>query len=379
MIKNLKIKNFKDINDVKLEGLSKVTVISGMNNIGKTSILEAILLLYNYSISSILAPSLSNRSNAAIVNAGFEQAISALFHNFNILNNIEIETQLYKLKTKFSSNLKLTIQQGQDITTSTTVDVLGIEFNYEKSGKVFASSKAIKNTLAGGAYLAQPTKVIHQTQMENLCLIDEHGEIKSGADVATITEKNLGMQQEVTFNPFNFESPLVREFGKIRSAADANEKRTDLIDALKIIDPMISNIELGLDPVSRAPRLELIKNGVPISINSFGSGTKRFLNIILGVIAAKDGVLLIDEIENGLHYSVMAKMWELIFNLSEKYNCQIIAISHSWEMPGYIVGLDINKKNMSYINLTKKDGRISSGTYNYDDFEYSIKNNTELR
>ena len=55
------------------------------------------------------------------------------------------------------------------------------------------------------------------------------------------------------------------------------------------------------------------------------------LGIILSLINAKQGIILIDEIENGIHYSIHSKLWELIFTLSEELQVQIFATTHSWD------------------------------------------------
>lgn len=57
----------------------------------------------------------------------------------------------------------------------------------------------------------------------------------------------------------------------------------------------------------------------------------RLLGIVLAMANAKDGILLIDEIENGVHYSVQPDLWELIFRLARRLNVQVFATTHSWD------------------------------------------------
>ena len=60
-----------------------------------------------------------------------------------------------------------------------------------------------------------------------------------------------------------------------------------------------------------------------------GDGINRILTIILAMVNCENGYLLIDEFENGLHYSVQEKLWEIIFSLAEKLNIQVFATTHS--------------------------------------------------
>ena len=46
---------------------------------------------------------------------------------------------------------------------------------------------------------------------------------------------------------------------------------------------------------------------------------------------AKDGMIFIDEIENGFHYSIHEIIWDVIFHTAIEYNVQIFATSHSIE------------------------------------------------
>ncbi len=55
----------------------------------------------------------------------------------------------------------------------------------------------------------------------------------------------------------------------------------------------------------------------------------RLLGLALALVNAKDGILLIDEIESGLHYSVQPDMWRLIFETAAKLNVQVFATTHS--------------------------------------------------
>ena len=62
-----------------------------------------------------------------------------------------------------------------------------------------------------------------------------------------------------------------------------------------------------------------------------GDGMNRILAILLALVSAKDGVLLVDEIENGLHYSVQPDLWRLILHVAERANVQVFATTHSWD------------------------------------------------
>jgi AAA15 family ATPase/GTPase len=60
-----------------------------------------------------------------------------------------------------------------------------------------------------------------------------------------------------------------------------------------------------------------------------GDGVAHALQIALQIHAAQGGFLLIDEFENGLHYSIQEKVWEMVFALAEELDIQVFATTHS--------------------------------------------------
>jgi len=69
----------------------------------------------------------------------------------------------------------------------------------------------------------------------------------------------------------------------------------------------------------------------PVSLNSMGDGMLRLLQLVLKMFPARGGLLLIDEFENGLHYSVQKQVWDLVFELAERLDIQVFATTHSWD------------------------------------------------
>ena len=103
-------------------------------------------------------------------------------------------------------------------------------------------------------------------------------------------------------------------------------------------------------------------------INEFGDGLKHYISIICALYACKDGYLFIDEIDNGIHYTQLEKLWEIIFTISKEVNCQVFATTHSREM--------IN----AYAKVSQKlDNDIKANVYDYEMFLSEIEQNHEVR
>jgi AAA15 family ATPase/GTPase len=107
----------------------------------------------------------------------------------------------------------------------------------------------------------------------------------------------------------------------------------DVSQALHIIAPDVQRLNL-LGREQRGRRIPMAKvDGWddPVPLRSMGEGLTRLFSITLALVNAKDGLLLIDEVESGLHYSVHTDLWRLIFQLADRLNVQVFATTHSWD------------------------------------------------
>jgi hypothetical protein len=108
-----------------------------------------------------------------------------------------------------------------------------------------------------------------------------------------------------------------------------------VLEALKFIDPEIQQIR-----ATGAARFFGDRGGFiikrsdykqPFPLGSLGDGAWRMLAMAIVLTQCTDGVLLIDEIDTGLHYTVMSDMWKLIFNAANEFNVQVFATTHSYD------------------------------------------------
>ena len=123
-------------------------------------------------------------------------------------------------------------------------------------------------------------------------------------------------------------------------------------------------------------------NGEYRDITEFGDGLKHYISIICALYACENGYLFIDEIDNGIHYSQLDRLWELILTLSKKTNCQVFAITHSKEMLESFarVAKKLNEQDISYTTFVKnKQQEIKALTRDYEMLLDSIEQEREVR
>ena len=123
-------------------------------------------------------------------------------------------------------------------------------------------------------------------------------------------------------------------------------------------------------------------NGEYRDIVEFGDGLRHYISIICALYACDNGYLFIDEIDNGIHYTQLDRLWELILTLSKKTNCQVFAITHSKEMIESFVRVaeKLNEQDISYTCLVKnKQQEIKTISMDYEVLLNSLSQEHEVR
>jgi AAA15 family ATPase/GTPase len=100
--------------------------------------------------------------------------------------------------------------------------------------------------------------------------------------------------------------------------------------AMQIVLPEFEKLAFIGEQMNRSAKVKLTNFSRPIPLKSLGDGMMRVLQLALKLVSAR-GFLLIDEFENGLHYSIQEKIWTLLFKMAEKLDIQVFATTHSWD------------------------------------------------
>jgi AAA15 family ATPase/GTPase len=119
-----------------------------------------------------------------------------------------------------------------------------------------------------------------------------------------------------------------------------------------------------------------------ILLNEFGDGVKHFLNIILALYLNENDTIYLDEIDNGIHYSLFDKLWEIIFKITKEHNVQVFATTHSKECieSYYKISKKLKDEDVTYIKMTKqKNGIIKAVVRDYKLLENSLEQSHEVR
>ncbi|MEA2047041.1 MAG: AAA family ATPase [Campylobacterota bacterium] len=213
----------------------------------------------------------------------------------------------------------------------------------------------------------------------NLSGIEKHLKIKlnkKSEDIDFKSEINFISNKKVTFiDNYGFTNY------ELKSAFEAVQKKDkeDILDQyINQFDKNILKFKIigGDKPQCRT------SEGNYQDITKFGDGLKQYISIICSLYATQNSFLFIDEIENGIHYTNLDRLWEIILTISKEQNVQVFATTHSKEcIESYArVAKELKDEEIGFIELGRnKKNELDSIVMNSERFQRYIKLGNEVR
>jgi AAA15 family ATPase/GTPase len=363
MLKEIEIQNFRCFEQIKISGFERVNLIGGKNNAGKTALLEA-LFLYNdpdgrsiFALKKLRMESSESLEWTPSIDSIYKREWDNLFYSLN-------KDAVIVIHGKNESNVVDKIEIWLD--ESGNVDNIFSDQNVERLRELFLKNKDDLSVL-------------------NLKLTQYNRETVNSVAIATSSSKmGFGSRPNVKEPPFipscmrSFERNLTELFDLAR----LNEKDSEVLKAFQILDSSIESV----DSISIGePTLYLRRKGekrLPVSL--FGDAINRVADIILKLVNSEHKILLIDEIENGIHYTSQREFWRMLFRLAVELDTQIFATTHSLEMLQAFadVGLELDQKcSSAYFELARKlkTNEIIGSRLDLETLSYAIKHQEGVR
>ncbi|ASF46972.1 AAA family ATPase [Methylovulum psychrotolerans] len=159
-------------------------------------------------------------------------------------------------------------------------------------------------------------------------------------------------------------------------AIQKQDKESELNAYVRAFDDSIENFKV----IGDKPQCKT--NGVYRDISEFGDGLRHYISIICALYECEKGYLLIDEIDNGIYYSQLDRLWDIILSLSKQNHCQVFATTHSKEMLEALVRAAQKQadSDISYTILVKnKQAEVKTISLDYDMLLDSMTQGYEVR
>jgi AAA15 family ATPase/GTPase len=366
MLKEIEIQNFRCFEQIKISGFERVNLIGGKNNAGKTALLEALFLYNDPDGRSIFAlKELRRESSESSASSEWIESIESIYKRewdnlFYSLNKDAVIVIHGKDETNVVDKIEIWLDE------SGNVDNIFSDQNVERLRELFLKYKDDLSVL-------------------NLKLTRYNQETVNSVAIATSSSKmGFGSRPNVKEPPFipscmrSFERNLTELFDLAR----LNEKDSEVLKAFQILDYSIESVDsfsIG------EPTLYLRRKGekrLPLSL--FGDAINRVAEIILKLVNSEHKILLIDEIENGIHHTSQREFWRVLFRLAVELDTQIFATTHSLEMLQAFadVGLEPNQEcSSAYFELARKlkTNQIIGSRLDLETLSYAIEHQEGVR
>ena len=309
MLRNLKLEKYRGFDDYELAGLSRVNLLVGSNNCGKTSILEALHFLVSKGDPFVLTRSANRRGEVGDSGSSSRHGGPSISHFF------------------FGHHF----EQGA-----------GFRLSSKGHGHVSARVRA--------ADVKDESRLFDdETDQIPPLILQIEGSALGNVPGITVTENGSMLNSRLPrFRnpwtemplppPVQFVTPDSLDVEPMREVWDrvlTEGRESEAIEAMTLLEEDLESIHFLTSDNSRARTgragvlLGFRGAGRRVPLGSYGDGMRRLLALSLALIQAANGVLLIDEIDAGLHWTVMEDMWRLVIDTARKSSVQVFATTHS--------------------------------------------------
>ena len=174
-----------------------------------------------------------------------------------------------------------------------------------------------------------------------------------------------------------------RDLARLWDGVALTDDETLARDALRLIfgGRVERTAVIGQPPRSRRVVVKLSDHTHPVPLKSLGDGATRMFGVALALANCRDGILLLDEAENGIHYSLQSEFWNMILCAAEKHNTQVLATTHSKDsIDGFADAASASPDiDANLVRIGWRDGKLRAVGYSIEDLEAVAEQNFEVR
>ncbi|MBJ7898920.1 MAG: AAA family ATPase [Cyanobacteria bacterium RI_101] len=337
ILESFTIQQFRGVRDLALRDLGHINLLVGINNSGKTSVLEALsVYCHPLDIKAWLNTARQREEGYRSSRTPSLDALQWLFaHDFTP-----------KTESIGTGTISLA--------ASGAFDVQQMKATYEKIEGIFVSEKRSRSVAGEDQF--------DESEEEQVDDSDDPPEERKGLDLkielytrqmsffedkkpSLIQSHQLWEHEFLKTSgkrepslPTSMVTPVSHrsDIGQFRllSEAQFHNFKADVLELLRQMDHNISDIEILLPSGSISSRFNIyIQHEVlglaPIS--TFGDGVRRLLHIALKLASVRGGIFLIDELESTVHTEALQSSFSWLVKWCQKMNVQLFATTHSLE------------------------------------------------
>jgi predicted ATPase len=299
-ITSVEIENFRCFKKLRVEGLAPVNVIVGANNSGKTALLEAIEAVASHDSPFVLY-------RASLDRGEFRRRRGADGETVEL----DLRHWFHGHRLDPGAAFSLRAAGARELSISRTIE----------TAPAFPLTQS-PPFVPGGLQLATARPDHPMPPLP----ITADGLLGAGAPSVFARFGLLRARPPVGFITTDRLTP--KQLASLWTNVVLTPAEDRTVEALRLVDPAIDRIAISESDGTIAKVLLRGAEG-PVSLGTLGEGVTRILTLALHLALTQGGSLLLDEIENGLQWSIMPKVWRFLVETAVARDVQVFATTHS--------------------------------------------------
>jgi AAA15 family ATPase/GTPase len=356
-LETVTIHQFRGLRDLELKDLGRINLLVGLNNSGKTSVLEALsVYCHPLDIKVWLSTANQREQDIGVYRIRLLDAIKWLFTH-NSASIVEPDKPIILISSTGLFSVKKLIASYEEMEQ--------ISLSEESNIRNISNEEEIENE--------DTPRVKKGIKLKIEVFADDGYQLSLfGEPPACITDFLLWEDERFYRLPGKREPSLKTsvvtpsshrsEVGQFRLLSEATFQnfKADVIQLLKQIDNNISDIEILLPPESINSRFNIYIQHEKLGlapVSTFGDGIRRLLHIALKLASVKGGILLIDELESTIHTEALQSSFQWLVKWCTEMDVQLFATTHSLEAVDALLEVTESDSDLVLYRLEPKEGK----------------------
>lgn len=348
MLERLEINNFRGIKKLNFDSFKNINIFTGKANVGKTSVLEAI-----YTILKLNPASMIEMSNLRAI-VGYDDIFKSLFYDYNLKNSIKLNSTINNKKEE-----KINIEIRPNINNKSITVPLDTQTSENDINFLNSLQFDIKNGKSS-------TSNIIVEKINNTV----------NFQVLSANKININIEDNVEFIAEYYSKNNL--YKNLKNILEKKKEKEELHEYCRQFNDNIEDIRF----IDNKIVIETNNLEHTLNLKIMGKGFQTYMTIIASMVAGHK-YILIDEIENGIHYEIMNILVDNMINLSKKYELQFFITTHSKE---FLQTLNKFTKNNDYSDMISvfnlyhdKEKDIKVVKFTQENFSHFMKTDSEIR
>ena len=363
---SLSIQGLRGIENLSIPRLGRVTLLAGRNGVGKTTVLDAVRIHASRARPAVLSALLVGRDEIA---AGKDE-------DGGRMSLSDGRALFFGRDTSGDARIAIGPLDGPD---QLQIRVASL------SGEPDSLSKTLLGKLKGG-----DTRVMKISFRDSVQLLPPGPQMFPRELMQLLASEASELPPEVSCESLGPGLPGSGELARLWDRITLTDDEDRVIRAVNLaMDEAAERVAVvgdsgghgGQGPNGRRVVVRIEDQSHPVPLKSLGDGAVRLLGVALALANSRDGFLLIDEAENGIHHAVQRDFWRMVLQTARDNNVQVLATTHGWDcVRGFAqAATELAAVEGVLVRLERRAGRIRAIEYTEDELAIAVRDGIEMR